>query len=53
MAQETTDKYAGLPASEESMKEHRKAFSDIEESIEALYKTENRASNKETKPKKK
>lgn len=53
MAQETTDKYAGLPASEESMKEHHKAFSDIEESIEALYKTENRASNKETKPKKK
>lgn len=35
------------------MKEHRKAFSDIEESIEALYKTKNKASNKETKPKKK
>lgn len=53
MAQETIGKYAGLPSSEESMKEHRKAFSDIEENIEALYKTKNKASNKETKPKKK
>lgn len=53
MNQKTTYKHTGLPASEESMKEHHKAFSDIEESIEALYKTENRASNKETKPKKK
>ena len=49
MAKETTDKYAGLPISEESLKEHLKVFSDIEECIEALYKTENRAYNKETK----
>ena len=51
MAQETTDKHAGIPMSEKSLKEHLKAFSDIEECIEALYKTENRAYNKETKPK--
>jgi hypothetical protein len=41
----------GILMSEESFKEWQKAFSDIEESIEALYKTENRAYNKETKPK--
>lgn len=51
MAQETTDKNAGKPMSEESLKEYLKAFSDIEECIEALYKTENRAYNKGTKPK--
>ena len=43
--------YSGNPMSEESLKEHLKAFSDIEECIEALYKMENRAYNKETKPK--
>ena len=51
MAQETKGKHSGIPMSEESLKEHLKAFSDIEECIKALYKTENRAYNKETKPK--
>ena len=41
----------GSPMSEKSFKEWQKAFSDIEECIEALYKTENRAYNKGTKPK--
>lgn len=51
VAQETTAKHDGLPISEESMKEHLKAFSDIEECIEALYKTEKKAYNKSNKPK--
>ena len=42
---------SGLPMSEESFKLWQKAFSDIEECIEALYKTGNRIYNKETKTK--
>lgn len=42
---------SGLPMSEESLKEHRKAFSDIEECIEALYKQDKKAYNKSNKPK--
>lgn len=45
-----TSKFVGKQMSEEQIKEHRKAFSDIEECI-ALYKTEKKAYNKETKPK--
>lgn len=44
-------KHSGLPMSEESFKLWQKAFSDINESIEALYKRGNRAYNKETIPK--
>lgn len=45
----TKKKHNGMPMSEESLKLWQKAFSDINESIEALYKMENRAYNKETK----
>lgn len=51
MAKETTDKHAGLPMSEEKLKEHLKAFSDIEECIAALYKDEKKAYNKSNKEK--
>lgn len=44
----TKKKHSGLPMSEKSLKEWQKAFSDINESIEALYKRGNRAYNKET-----
>lgn len=47
----TKKKHSGLPMSEESLKLWQKAFSDIDESIEALYKMGNRAYNKETKSK--
>ena len=43
--------HSGLPMSEESFKEWQKAFSDIEESINALYKSNKTVYNKETKPK--
>lgn len=33
----TTGKWSGLPMSEKSFKEWQKAFSDIEDSINALY----------------
>jgi hypothetical protein len=41
----------GSPMSEKSFKEWQKAFSDIEESTNTLYKKDNRAYNKGTKPK--
>ena len=44
-------RYSGNPMSEESLKEHLKAFSDIEECIAALYKDEKNAYNKSNKPK--
>lgn len=46
-----TSKYAGIPLSEEEYKEWQKAFSDIEESIEALYKADKKAYNKGNKSK--
>lgn len=49
MEAETIDKWKGKPMSEKELLEHKKSFSDIEECIEALYKTENRAYNKEIK----
>ena len=49
--EEKAKKHSGLPMSEKSLKEWQKAFSDIDESIKALYKTGNRAYNKETKSK--
>lgn len=36
----------GIPMSEESIKEWRKSFSDIEESIEAFYKKEKKKQKK-------
>lgn len=36
----------GIPMSEESVKEWRKSFSDIEESIEAFYKKEKKKQKK-------
>ena len=44
-------RYSGKPMSEEELKEHLKAFSDIEESIAGLYKQEDKAYNKSNKPK--
>lgn len=47
--EQTKSKYAGIPVSEERLKEWRKSFSDVEESIEALYKREERVYNEGTK----
>lgn len=49
--EKTAKKHSGLPMSDESFKLWQKAFSDIDECIEALYKMGNRAYNKETKSK--
>lgn len=38
MAQGTTGKREGIPMSEEEKKRWQKSFSDVEESIENLYK---------------
>ena len=38
METETTGKWKGKPMSEKELLEHSKSFSDIEESIKALYK---------------
>ena len=38
-------RYSGKPMSEEELKDWQKAFSDIEESIDALYKSEKKAYN--------
>lgn len=46
-----TSKFEGKQMSEEQIKEHLKAFSDIEECIDALYKDEKKAYNKSNKPK--
>ena len=46
MSDQTKKYKSGIPMSEESLKEHLKAFSDIEESIDALYKAEKKAYNK-------
>ena len=39
MQGELMKQHNGIPMSEESLKEWEKAFSDIEESIELVYKT--------------
>ena len=44
-------RYSGNPMSEEELKDWQKAFSDIEESIDALYKAEKKAYNGSNKPK--
>lgn len=44
METETAGKWKGKPMSEKELLEHIKSFSDIEESIKALYK--NKASSK-------
>jgi hypothetical protein len=51
MMNDQKTRYSGNPMSEESLKEHLKAFSDIEECIAALYKDEKKAYNKSNKPK--
>lgn len=49
---EKVNKYrSGIPMTEKEYAEWQKAFTDIEECIEALYKTEKKAYNKSNKPK--
>jgi len=43
--------HSGIPMTPEELADWQKAFTDIEESIDALYKSDKTVYNKETKPK--
>lgn len=51
MCEETKYKYAGIPMTEEKLKEHIKAFADIDESVKALDKKRNKVQNKKARVK--